>query len=52
MGRIFEEVKQQPLYWSCLAINFDEHEDAPLLGPKCADVFMAPETYTNKSKED
>ena len=52
VGRIFEEVKQRPLYWVKSAINFDEHEDAPLLGPSSADVFMAPETYTNKSKED
>lgn len=52
VGRIFEEVKQRPLYWVKSAINFDEHEEAPLLGPSSADVFMAPETYTNKSKED
>ena len=52
VGRIFEEVKQRPLYWVKSAINFEEHEEAPLLGPSSADVFMAPETYTNKSKED
>lgn len=52
VGRIFEEVKQRPLYWVKSAINFEEHEEAPLLGPSSADVFMAPEAYTNKSKED
>ena len=51
VGRIFEEVKQRPLYWVKSAINFDEHEEAPLLGPSSADVFMAPETYTNKAKK-
>ena len=45
-------MKQRPLYWVKSAINFDEHEEAPLLGPSSADVFMAPKTYTNKSKED
>ena len=39
VGRIFEEVKQRPLYWVKSAINFDEHEEAPLLGPSSADVF-------------
>ena len=52
VGRIFEEVKQRPLYWVKSAINFEEHEDAPLLGPSSADVFMASETYTHKRKED
>ena len=52
VGRIFEEVKQRPLYWVKSAINFEEHEEAPLLGPSSADVFMAAETYTHKRKED
>lgn len=30
VGRIFEEVKQRPLYWVKSAINFEEHEEAPL----------------------
>ena len=45
-------VKQRPLYWVKSAINFEEHEEAPLLGPSSADVFMASETYTHKRKED
>ena len=52
VGRIFEEVKQRPLYWVKSAINFEEHEEVPLLGPSSADIFIASETYTNKNKED
>ncbi len=53
VGRIFEEVKQRPLYWVKSAINFEGgHEEVPVMGPSSADVFIASETYTDQSKED
>ena len=50
VGRIFEEVKQRPLYWVKSAINFEEHEEAPLLGPSSADVLWHQGLYQQEQR--
>jgi len=41
VGRVFEEVKQRPLYWVKAAINFDGENPEIAYEPSKADIFIA-----------
>ena len=41
VGRVFEDVKQRPLYWVKAAINFDGENPEIAYEPSKADIFIA-----------